>query len=326
MRKLYALLLAAALVLSITGTALAAEPNAPLSGSLTEQDGGLVLTLRAVEETVSGTVTVSYDPEVLTFEEVKVAGTLASMTEGEGFVTVGYAVSTGDTFTADEVIANFYFAGTGETLIDVRVENFNEDNDPNVYLPVITFPEGLTRFKDVPRGAWFYDAVEYSAQRGWVDGVGNDLFQPNGSLTRAMFVTILGRMEGVQAGDYPAATFADVDSEAYYAPYVDWAAETGITTGMSEAEFAPNSPVTREQATTFLYRYAGYKGLDVTATDEAMKTFADSAAVSTWAVSAMAWATDCGLIIGTDGKLAPRAATTRAQGVTLLQRMDLLLD
>ena len=326
MRKLYALLLAVALVLSITGTALAAEPKAPLSGTFTEQDGGLVLTLRAVEDTVSGTVTVSYDPEVLTFEEVKVAGTLASLTEGEGFVTVGYAVSTGDTFTEDEVIANFYFTGTGETLIDVRVENFNEDNDPNVYLPVITIPEGGTRFKDVPRGAWFYDAVEYSAQRGWVNGVGNNLFQPNGSLTRAMFITILGRMEGVQAGDYPAAAFTDVDADAYYAPYVAWAAETGITTGMSETAFEPNGLVTREQATTFLYRYAGYKGLDTTASDETMKTFSDSAVVSAWAESAMAWATDCQLIIGTDGKLAPRATATRAQGVTLLQRMDLLLD
>ncbi len=326
MRKLYALLLAVALVLSITGTALAAETKAPLSGAFTEQDGGLVLTLRAVEDTVSGTVTVSYDPEVLTFDEVEVAGTLTSMTEGEGFVTVGYAVSTSDTFTEDEVIANFYFTGTGEALVDVRVDNFNEDNDPNVYLPVITFPGDLTRFKDVSRGSWFYDAVEYSAQRGWVDGVGNDLFNPNGTLTRAMFVTILGRMEGIQAGDFPAADFTDVKEDAYYAPYVGWAAETGITTGMSETEFDPNGLVTREQATTFMYRYAMYKGLDVTATDETMKTFPDCAAVSHWAESAMAWATDCGLIIGTDGKLAPRASTTRAQGVTLLQRIDQMLD
>lgn len=326
MRKLYALLLAVALVLSITGTALAAETKAPLSGSVTEQDGGLVLTLRAVEDTVSGTVTVSYDPEVLTFEEVKVAGTLASLSESEGSVTVGYAVSTGDTFTNNEVIANFFFTGTGETLIDIRVDNFNNESDPNLYLPVVTVPEGGTRFKDVARDAWYYDAVEYSAQRGWVNGMGNGYFQPNGDLTRAMFVTMLGRMEGIQAGDYPASEFADVNESAYYAVYVAWAAEHGITEGMNATEFQPHSRVTREQAATFLYRYAEYKGLDVTAADETMKTFADSAMVSAWAMDAMAWATDCGLIIGSNNNLAPRATTTRAQGVTLLQRLDLLLD
>jgi len=326
MRKLYALLLALVLVFSFTATALAAEPTAPLTGSLVEQDGAMVLTLKAEEDTVSGTITVFYDGEKLTFKEVKVDGTLTSLTEGDGFVTLGYAVSTTEAFSRGDTVAELIFEGSGETLMDIRVENFNENNNPNQYLPVVTNPQGMTRFKDVSRNAWYYDAVEYSAQRGWVNGVGNDLFMPEGNLNRAMFVTILGRMEGVQAGDFPVSGFADVDEDAYYAPYVSWAAETGITTGMNETEFDPNGLVTREQAATFMYRYAGYKGLDTDSADKTLKTFSDHTAVSTWATDAMIWATDCGLFIGTGGKLAPRATMTRAQAVTVLQRMDVWLS
>lgn len=326
MRKLYALLLAVVLVFSITGAALAAETDAPLYGALSESDDGLVLTLRAAEETVSGTFTVFYDPEVLTIHGLQVTGKLASQTEGEGFVTLGYATTTGSAIAADEVVATIEFIGKGETLIDVRVDNFNADNDPNLYTPAVTFPEGMTRFKDVARDAWFYDAVEYNAQRDWVNGVGYGLFLPGGTMTRAMFVTILGRMEGIQAGDYPPAAFTDVDQDAYYAPYVAWAAELGITNGMSETSFAPEGLVTREQAVTFLYRYADLKGQDVTADTETMETFADHSNVSNWAAPAMAWATDRSIVIGIGGKLAPRVSMTRAQGATLLQRIDLLLD
>ena len=120
-------------------------------------------------------------------------------------------------------------------------------------------------------------------------------------------------MAGV-AEDYPRETrFTDVKADRYYAGYVAWAVENGIVLGTSETTFSPNASVTREQMVTMLYRYANYLGMDTTGSGDALNQFPDASDVSTWAEAAMAWATDRGIINGTEKGLLPRATATRAQ-------------
>lgn len=329
MRKVLSALLTVALVLSMMVTgAFAAEGGEALTASAVSQDGTTVLTLTAAQATVSGTVSVAYDAQRLTCVSVEVAGTLQSLTQAEGCVTFGYAAESAKAIPEGDTVATITFTGDvgSYTALDVTIVDFNEDTGRNELLPSVAVPEGALRFADVPKDAWFYDAVEYTAQRGWFNGIGDRLFNPNGTMNRAMFVTVLGRMAGVQPGEYGTTSFTDVKQNTYYAGYVAWALEAGITKGITATEFAPTDPVTREQAATFLYRFAQYQGQDVTAGTAALEGFADADQIHNYARSAMAWATETGLFIGYDNLLTPRAAATRAQAAKLIQRLDLLLD
>lgn len=324
MRKLYALLLAMALVLGIAGTAAAAETGMPLSGVAALTEDTLVLTLTAEQTNVSGTMTLEYDPQVLTFQEVETAGTLESLLNGQGTVTFGYALETSQAVEAGETVATVTFTRNTQdfTMVEVLVETWNETSGMDLYVSVPS-QAGQTRFLDVPVDAWFYDHVEYVAQRDIMEGVGDRLFAPNEDMTRAMFVTTLGRMAGVQAGEYAASGFQDVAEDSWYTPYVNWAAAVGVTTGLSETEFAPNAKVTREQAATFLYRFGEVMGMDLTAHDAL--TFADADSVSGWAKQAVQWAASAGLMEGWDGNFHPKSAATRAQAAALLQRLDQMM-
>ena len=174
-------------------------------------------------------------------------------------------------------------------------------------------------FTDVDSGDWFYAAVAYAYQNGLMDGVSDTAFSPEGATTRGMIVAILWRLEG--APESGGSGFADVAGQMYYAPAVAWAEESGIVTGVSESEFAPDRAITREELAAILYRYAAYKGYDVTARAD-LSPFADAGAVSPYAVEALQWATAEGLIQGiTPAALAPQGGATRAQAATLLMRL-----
>jgi len=173
-------------------------------------------------------------------------------------------------------------------------------------------------FTDVSPADWYYDGVQYAYAHGMMDGTGNDLFSPNGVTTRAMIVTILHRMEG-KPELYPAS-FADVSRSSYYASAVAWAAANGIVTGYSEEQFGPNDPITREQMAAILYRYAAYKGYDVSGRAD-LRSYNDSSRISSYALDAMAWANQAGLITGvSDVLLSPGGHTTRAQTAVILSR------
>lgn len=328
MRKVLSVLLAAALVLSgLVMTASAAEDHDLLTASAATQNGTTVLTLTAGENTVSGTVSVDFDSELLTCGAVEVAGTLDSVVVTEGNVTFGYAAETENAIADGETVATITFTGEveGYTAVDVTIVDFNDQTGLNERLPSVAVPQGALRFVDVPKGSWFYDAVEYTAQRGYFKGVEERIFQPNGTMTRAMFVTVLGRVAGVQPGEYGTTNFTDVRAKSYYAGYVAWAVAAGIVVGVTETEFAPNAPVSRQQAATFMYRYAKWAGYDVEVEDTVLATFADSQQVNKYARQAMAWATQTGVLIGYANYLTPLASTTRAQGAVMIQRLDLLL-
>ena len=173
-----------------------------------------------------------------------------------------------------------------------------------------------TTFADVPASAWYYNAVEYVYENGLMSGVSGGRFAPDDTLTRAMLVQTLYAMEGRPAS--ASAGFADVASGDWYASAVNWAAANGVVSGVSETGFGPNNALTREQLALILYRFAQYKGYDVTGTSD-LAAYADGSSVSGWAAEAMGWAVDAGLISGVGGnQIAPTGTASRAQVAQIL--------
>ena len=174
-------------------------------------------------------------------------------------------------------------------------------------------------FADVADSAWYADAVQYVYEKGMMNGVSETSFAPNNTTTRAMIVTMLYRLE--DEPDAAASAFTDVAAGSYYADAVAWAAANGIVDGISETTFAPDNAITREQMAAILYRYASFKGYDVSAGGMSLDEYADTSQISSYAVTAMQWANSEGLITGvTDTTLDPKGSATRAQVATILMR------
>ena len=154
-----------------------------------------------------------------------------------------------------------------------------------------------------------------------MNGTGDHTFSPNGTTTRGMIVTILYRMEGE-----PAVTgtggFADVPEGQWYTDAVIWAAANDIVTGYGDGRFGPDDPITREQMSAILFRYAQYKAYDVSVGEDTnILSYLDVADVSEYAISAFQWACGSGVIHGvTDATLVPQGTATRAQVATMLMR------
>ncbi len=176
-----------------------------------------------------------------------------------------------------------------------------------------------TVFGDVQNNAWYSEAIAYVYNKGMMNGTEKG-FEPNSATTRAMIVTMLHRLNGTSAAG--VAGFADVAGGQWYSEAVAWAAANGVVNGYSDTKFAPNEEITREQLAAILYRYAQFKGLDVSAKGD-LSGFADGAAVSGWAQEAMQWAVGAGLLNGNaDGTLAPAAGATRAEVAMILMRFE----
>lgn len=176
-------------------------------------------------------------------------------------------------------------------------------------------------FSDVGPNDWFYDEVLYAVDNGLMNGVGGDLFAPNDPTTRAMIVTILYRLEGSPAVS-EAAPFSDVAAGQWYADAVAWASANDIVKGFPDGTFKPDELITREQFVTILYRYAQFKGYDVSVGEDTnILSFNDALEVSDWANAAVCWAVGAGLMQGDDqGNLNPQAPASRAEAAALFQR------
>ena len=140
-------------------------------------------------------------------------------------------------------------------------------------------------------------------------------------MTRAMLVTVLYRLEGEPATN-KSIPFADVDMSAYYASAVIWAKQNNIVNGVDDSNFAPNGEITREQLATILYRYANYKGIDVSVGENTnILSYDDFSEISEYAIPAMQWACGSGIITGrTISTIAPKGTATRAEVATMLMR------
>ena len=176
-------------------------------------------------------------------------------------------------------------------------------------------------YTDAVNTAWYHDGVHFCLESGLMAGVSAASFLPDGSVTRAQVVTILWRQEGRPAVNY-AMQFKDVPAGEWFTEAVRWAVSSGVVTGYSDTAFGPNDTITREQFAAILYRYAQYKGMDVSAGgDTDILGFDDAPSISAYAVPAIRWACGSGIISGVSARtLAPQGLTSRAQAACMMQR------
>ncbi len=230
---------------------------------------------------------------------VKIKGTVIDLAEYSAY-RYGY---TFDGWYADEALTQ-------------RVTSVTLDADKTVYA-------AWTRnrfFEDVTIADWFYDDVMFVCGRGVMQGISDTRFGPHLTATRAMMATILWRMEGSPAPT-AEARFTDVRSGQWYSEAVAWTAQSGVYTGYADGSFRPNDSITREQLAAILYRYAKYKGVDVSVGEDTnILSYADAAEISDYAFPAMQWACGAGVMQGSNGNLLPRGRATRAQIAAMLHR------
>lgn len=217
------------------------------------------------------------------------------------------------TVTAEDGVTTAVYTVTVNTAalpepITPGVDNKKPASKPEVKLP----------FTDVSTSDWFYDDVAFVYENGLFSGTDSRSFSPNASMTRAMLVTVLCRLEG-EPTVTGRSSFTDVRSGAYYEKSVIWAAANGIVTGTDSTSFSPDAKVTREQLAAILYRYAQYRKLDTDASAK-LNSFTDAGSVSAYASEALGWAVSEGLINGASGKLMPKGDATRAQVAAILHR------
>ena len=171
-----------------------------------------------------------------------------------------------------------------------------------------------TGFSDVAAGAWYAEAAAYVRDNGIMNGTSATAFDPDETMTRSMLAAVLYRAAGSPAVT-GADRFTDTESGAYYANAVVWASENGIVSGYGNGLFGTNDPVSREQIATILWRYDGGE------TGAASASFTDSAAIGGYAVEAVNWAVENGIVTGlSDGSFGPKASATRAQVAVMLYR------
>lgn len=168
-------------------------------------------------------------------------------------------------------------------------------------------------FTDVKSGNWFYDAVKYAYAQGLMTGTSATTFAPNGTMNRAMIVTVLYRLEKSPAVT-GASKFTDVPAGQWYSDAVAWAAANKIVNGYDETTFGPMNAVTREQMAAILFRYEQVKGLENVTLEENLNRFPDQNKISAYAIPALQWAVGQKIINGNaDGTLDPTGTATRAQ-------------
>ena len=178
-------------------------------------------------------------------------------------------------------------------------------------LPEVSFP-------DVTEDKWFYEGVMYAAQHGYMEGLTDGTFAPAETMTRAQLVQILYAMASkpeVEITD----KFSDVKAGQWFAAAASWAVEEGITAGVGNGTFAPNAEITRQEIAVMLHAAAGK------AAAEGELNFADHADIDTWAVEAVKWAVENGLMKGVSGgRFAPKSLATRAEAAVIVMNLDKL--
>ena len=285
-----------------------ALPIKPSSGSTGGGGGGSVATTYTVTFETNGGNKI---------DSVKVSknGILSKPTEPtkEGFDFDGWYT--------DKALKTVYDFDTkvtkSFTLYAKWTEKENEPDKPTEP----TAPEWKNPFTDVSENDWFFESVKYANENGLMGGTTNTTFAPNEPLTRSMLVAILYRVEGEPAVN-KSIPFSDVKADMYYANATIWAQQNGIVNGVTENEFAPNSNITREQIAAIMFRYAKYKGYDVSVGESTnILSYTDAESISEYAITAMQYAVGSGLMKGkTETSINPQDNATRAEIAAILQR------
>ena len=172
-----------------------------------------------------------------------------------------------------------------------------------------------TPFQDVKNSDWYANAVSYVYREGLFNGTSSTTFSPNTPMQRVQLMQVLAnRTEGYSKAEYAGvSSFVDVPVDHWWCAPVRWAYRNNLADGVGDDRFDPEAALTREQLAVFLYRYAQRTGATTSTSGTRYFTFPDRSAVSTWAVTAMRWAVNRGIINGSDGLLKPGGTATRAE-------------
>lgn len=358
-KRISAFILVLVLVLSMSMNVAAADGAELVLANSTNESGQTVvsLSIKNGEGITNGRVSIKYDSLLVKLVSVSVNSDCRfTSVNDESLGKVSFAW-VGSDFTAEETMlmeltfetsssmvgTAVYTAEADEAYadgvaVDVKAAEISqmltgtkpvtppvtEPDEPDVPVnPPVTEPDepdvpAECPFTDID-GHWAEADIEKVYFAGLFNGVEPTLFVPNGEMTRAMFVTVLYRMEGEPETE-PGIEFEDVTEGKYYYDAVAWASTVGVTNGVSDTLFAPNRVLSRQEIVTMLYRFAEYKGEDVSGAAD-LSTYTDNADVSSYAKASFAWAVDLGLINGyPDNTLRPTVSTTRAQVAAILCR------
>lgn len=175
-------------------------------------------------------------------------------------------------------------------------------------------------FADVPADAWYAPAVQTCAEQGLFQGTSPTTFSPELSMTRGMFVTVLGRMENIDPTQADASGFMDVPEDAYYAGYVGWAARSGIVAGVSDSASEPERSISRQEICTIVHRYLVWKDVSLQAVPSAQ--FADDAQIAEWAKESVYVCRSAGIVCGVgDNHFAPDVAARRCEAAQIFKNL-----
>lgn len=180
-------------------------------------------------------------------------------------------------------------------------------------------------FADVPADAWYAPAVQTCAERGLFQGTSPTTFSPELSMTRGMFVTVLGRMENIDPTQADASGFMDVPEDAYYAGYVGWAARSGIVAGVSDSVFEPERGISRQEICAIVHRYLVWKDVSLQTVPSAQ--FADDAQIAEWAKESVYVCRSAGIVCGVgDNHFAPNVAARRCEAAQIFKNLLAVLE
>lgn len=243
---------------------------------------------------------------------------------GEGTVTVSVPYKLKDNEIAEGIVI-WYLADDG-TLKKIEDAYYDSKTGCVVFTTnhfsyyVVGYDELAVwdnPFTDVKDSAWYYENVYYMNKNGLMNGISKSTFNPNGTTSRSMIVTILWRLEGSM--NATTNSFNDVE-DTWYTNAVAWTSNNGIVRGYGNGKFGPEDTITREQMASIIYNYAKYKGYDIT-TNTNVLSFSDTGSISSWAKDAMSFVVENGIMTGKDNnKLDPKATATRAEVAAIIQR------
>ena len=240
-------------------------------------------------------------------------------------VSGGERISIWDTVTENLELTAVWEKGTFTVAPEPPPADYVDPSEPEFEkLPEVEIDMDRLPFEDVPEDSWFRDAVGFVYENAFMNGVSGTAFDPAGSMTRGMLVTVLYRMDGsVPVSEAERGCFTDI-ADAYYTDAVAWAYSNGIVNGVSDTEFDPDRVVTRQEAVTIFYRFCVDYNLMEVRSDICLEGFEDQDAVAGFAFDAFAWAVSVGLVEGSAQNggtwLNPAESLNRAQAAALLQR------
>jgi len=276
-------------------------------------DGEFARNFKTLQLERGGTVTVKTGGSVYLLSGTacitELSGTVINVTDGT-VVGKGQKISANNRYFAAEKTTEVFTVFSDSAVLSV--------NGGYSTLKSGELPDS-TNFTDID-SHWAKDYILYLALNGYVNGMGGQLFEPNYKMSRAMFVTVLGRICGINTEAYTSSPFTDVNINEWYGPYVSWAARNGIVDGFGDGTFLPNQSITREQMSLVIMRFADFQGLNLPETTS-NTVFRDDSLISSWAKSAVYRAQRTGMIKGRDtGEFDPKGTATRAEVCTMLYR------